>query len=1055
MTGPDPTTQPAARENAWTGSRLLARNSILNLLGQGFPLIVALVAFPFLTRGLGPDRFGLLALAWTFIGYFTVFDFGLSRSLTQMVAERLGRGGEEEIPEIAWTGFILMHGLGIFGAVVFLALAPWIVDGLLSIPSGLRTEAFRTFFFLALSLPIFIGTIGFRGILEAHQRFGLINLVRAPMGSFLFLGPLVVLPFTQRLDVVVGVLVLARVLAWALHAFLCLRVAPELRAPRWISPGVVPPLLRLGGWITVSNLVSPILHYADRFLIGAVLSLSAVAFYATPHEVMSRVLILPMAVAGVFFPAFAAGHKGDPTRTGQLFQASLRGTLLLVIPILLSLLALAETGLGAWAGPEYGENGAVVVRWLAVGVLFNCIAQVPFALVQGIGRPDISARFHLLEVPVYLVGLWWALGQFGLAGAAFIWSARAILDSALLFGASSWLMPEARKGTRMALGWALGASAAFGLAVYLGPILGSWITLLIMLSGFGVLAWVWLIPKGTGTSFTQALLRVGVLTGAVLSGGFLWGIPGLAAQESPPPHRLPRVLAPAETVVNNEVEDYLRFLGTAGQSAPYPWGIRGLSPREIRLLVPDSTDHPWAGRLDVGVGRIPGPSIRLLSPRIGTTFNSTFPFGGNDGPVWAGKGFTGASQLGILAEWGPVSLRLAPTVFWAQNADFTLRVTGEPDHLVFADARSPTRIDNPQRFGEAAYYRMDPGESSLRLDTRFLTIGASTAAQHWGPARHYPTILGNNAGGFPHVFVGTGSPIPIGIGTLHARTVWGRLEQSDFSPAPEGREDRFGSSAVMTFTPRGVPGLEIGFARFFHLPWREGGPILEDFLRPFEGLLKTSLSEEEVGADTDGGSRENQLASGFFRWVFPTVGLELYSELAREDHSWDFRDFLVEPDHNDLFTVGLAKVWESGPSGWWALRGELVNARISHLEEVRPQKLPYRHAGVVQGHTHFGQILGSPAASGGSGATLEVLRYSPSGRWRFWWERAQRTEGENPDGEWVVDARHSLGASILHFNGPLEISGGIAGTWNLNRDLGEHAWNVRLDLGASYVLTRW
>src|SRR5690606_32763903 len=117
---------PTADHHPMTPGRLRT-NIAYNLAGQGIPLLVALVAIPFVTRGLGPERFGVLALAWTFIGYFAVFDLGLGRSLTQRLAELLGEGREDEVPGLTWTGVLSTLLLGALGAVcVMLAAEPMV-----------------------------------------------------------------------------------------------------------------------------------------------------------------------------------------------------------------------------------------------------------------------------------------------------------------------------------------------------------------------------------------------------------------------------------------------------------------------------------------------------------------------------------------------------------------------------------------------------------------------------------------------------------------------------------------------------------------------------------------------------------------------------------------------------------------------------------------------------------------------------------------------------------------------------------------------------------------
>ena len=86
-----------------TRGSLLARNSILNLIGQGTPIIAAIIAIPILIERLGTDCFGVLTYAWMVIGYFSLFDLGLGRALTILVAERLCSYQEIEIPAIVWT----------------------------------------------------------------------------------------------------------------------------------------------------------------------------------------------------------------------------------------------------------------------------------------------------------------------------------------------------------------------------------------------------------------------------------------------------------------------------------------------------------------------------------------------------------------------------------------------------------------------------------------------------------------------------------------------------------------------------------------------------------------------------------------------------------------------------------------------------------------------------------------------------------------------------------------------------------------------------------------
>lgn len=198
-------------ENALTRGRLLARNAAGNLISQCLPMAIALVSMPWMIRGLGTERFGVMTLSWMVLGYFSLFDLGLGRALTKMVAEKLGRREDAEVPGLVWTAMGLMTALGLVGSAFVAAITPWLVIDALKITGPLRSESLGAFYLMAAALPFLIGTSGLRGVMEAHQRFGAINVARTVTSLAILVGPLAVLPFTTNLVAAVGVVFAARV----------------------------------------------------------------------------------------------------------------------------------------------------------------------------------------------------------------------------------------------------------------------------------------------------------------------------------------------------------------------------------------------------------------------------------------------------------------------------------------------------------------------------------------------------------------------------------------------------------------------------------------------------------------------------------------------------------------------------------------------------------------------------------------------------------------------------------------------------------------------------
>jgi O-antigen/teichoic acid export membrane protein len=268
------------------------------------------------------------------------------------------------------------------------------------------------------------------------------------MGLLTFLAPLAVLPFSNRMDVIISVLLGLRIVICIVHVVLCERVVPGLLRRISYSRHLVRPMLGTGGWMSVSNIVSPVMVYMDRFLIGSVLGMAAVAYYVTPYEIITKLQVIPGALAGVLFPMFSASLAGERAQAADLFRRSVRWVFLALFPAVLLVTVFAGDGLRIWLSEEFSLNGTAVLQWLAAGVLINSVAFIPFAFVQGAGRADLTAKLHLAELPIYLVVLWLSMQRWGIVGAAAAWTFRVALDAVALFTVSAWLENELKPSIR-------------------------------------------------------------------------------------------------------------------------------------------------------------------------------------------------------------------------------------------------------------------------------------------------------------------------------------------------------------------------------------------------------------------------------------------------------------------------------------------------------------------------------------------------------------------------------------------------------------------------------
>jgi O-antigen/teichoic acid export membrane protein len=434
--------------------RRAARNFGLNLIGQVVPMMVAIIALPRIATSVGDSRLGFLGLTWALIGYFGLFDFGLSRVVTRRVAIAQGRGllAEERavVTFICWRAFLLVS---LAAALFTIGIQPaWLLGQ--NVDPLLLEEATVALPILWATLPVTVVTGLLRGVLDGQQRFEEVNLLRIVFGTWSFAAPLLILTFSHGLPALAAAVASGRIVGFFAHAALAYRSLPKGRAvPN--KPAIVP-LLREGGWLTVSNVIGPFMVTFDRFVIAGAVSLAAAAHYFVPQEAALRLLLIPAAMAATIFPVLARGHA-EGLNVRRTSQGALLAAALISLPFCIVLAAASGPLLKIWMGPRFAIESATVGAILAIGLFGNCVAQIPFASIQAAGRADATAKLHLVELPLYIVALTFLTWRFGIIGAAWCWTARTLIDAFALLIITKRVFPGAPLG-RGLLAFAEGAT---------------------------------------------------------------------------------------------------------------------------------------------------------------------------------------------------------------------------------------------------------------------------------------------------------------------------------------------------------------------------------------------------------------------------------------------------------------------------------------------------------------------------------------------------------------------------------------------------------------------
>lgn len=413
---------------------LLIKNIGYNFLIQVCLLLLFMITTPIVIHGLGNEAYGILSIVLVIVGYFGFLDLGMTQASVKFLSEHLARGEKKQVYQVVSTSIFTNLVLGVLGGILIALFAPLFAEKIFKVSPSFQDEAKLAFYIFAVGFPAVLIQGTLQAIPTAFQRFDIINIINGIAGTLQALGAmtLVLLGFGLR-EVVISYLIV-RILSASFYLFILHNLLPDFQLrPMWHRPTFVR-LIHFGGWVLVSTLVGPLMVNFDRVFIGSLLSVVAVTYYVVPYGMVSKLGIIYGSAMPVLFPAFSErAALPDKASFKSLLLRSTEFLLVTLTPLVLIVIVFAGEILKVWMGADFAQRSAVVAQILAFTILVNGFATIPYTAVQGAGRPDITAKFHLIELPVYIGLCLLLIPLLGINGAALAWAIRATMDVSLLF----------------------------------------------------------------------------------------------------------------------------------------------------------------------------------------------------------------------------------------------------------------------------------------------------------------------------------------------------------------------------------------------------------------------------------------------------------------------------------------------------------------------------------------------------------------------------------------------------------------------------------------------
>jgi O-antigen/teichoic acid export membrane protein len=404
-------------------------NTIYNIIGSASALAISMLCIPVLIREIGEIRFGILSLATLLLGYLGLFDFGLSRATAQRMAQ-ISDGDKAEQSNVFWTALTTNLIIGILGGILTIPIIYYVISNIHIAEESIRVEALDSLVWISLSVPMATMTGVLTGALEGRGKFLHTNAVSVVNIAMLQTLPIIVAVFNgPDLRFILPSILLAKAVSLLMLFIVCRNIIYKNHQFEFSRERAIK-LLKYGGWITTSSVISPMMVVTDRFLIGATIGAREVTQYTIPFQLAERMAVIPGALSAAMFPKFANTNEDE----SKIYaDRAIRVLSIVMTPLAILMIILIQPFLNLWIGRELAEASGGLSIILIMGYWINGFARVSLARLQASGRPDIAAKCHMVEVLPYLVALYFLLKHYGIMGAAIAFAFRTFADSLLLF----------------------------------------------------------------------------------------------------------------------------------------------------------------------------------------------------------------------------------------------------------------------------------------------------------------------------------------------------------------------------------------------------------------------------------------------------------------------------------------------------------------------------------------------------------------------------------------------------------------------------------------------
>lgn len=361
------------------------------------------IVTPILVHNLGNEQYGVWTLIGSIVGYFAIMDFGVMTALVRYISKYDSKKEYEKSRSFYSNacGFFLIVGVTIAFTCVIIG---FVFPDIFEVQTLGKKYVIVVFILAGFELAALMGTGMFSGVLHAKQEFFILNCIDILLLLIKYIILVWVLYNGYKLLAVAIIHLSATVLRSSLRYIVIRKRHPHLKYKfnEW-DMTVQKKIFSYSIYSFMIALSIKVLFFTDSIVLGSLVSVSAVTFYAIPMTIMTYMEQIVTVGMSVFTPVISSNEAvGDDQNNINIYVWGSRYALMISLPVVFVLYTNGDSFISLWMGEDYGIKSTSLLRILCLGYIFYLSQVIATELLKGISRHRFISFVFIVEAVVNL-----------------------------------------------------------------------------------------------------------------------------------------------------------------------------------------------------------------------------------------------------------------------------------------------------------------------------------------------------------------------------------------------------------------------------------------------------------------------------------------------------------------------------------------------------------------------------------------------------------------------------------------------------------------------------